>query len=156
MAILQQLQEYLDKRAIQYQTLTHSTAYTAQEIAALQHVPGKQMAKVVMVKKDDGTPLMLVLPASYQVDFSKLREVLGTNAELEQEREFRELFPECETGAEPPFGNLFNLDTLVDAALAEDEEIVFNAGSHWQTVRLRYEDFARLVQPRVASFAQHV
>lgn len=156
MAILQQLQEYLDKHAIQYQTLTHSTAYTAQEIAALQHVPGKQMAKVVMVKKDDGTPLMLVLPASYQVDFSKLQEVLGTNAELEQEREFRELFPECETGAEPPFGNLFNLDTLVDAALAEDEEIVFNAGSHWQTVRLRYEDFARLVQPRVASFAQHV
>lgn len=156
MAILQQLQEYLDKHAIQYRILTHSTAYTAQEIAAFQHVPGKQMAKVVMVKKDDGTPLMLVLPASYQVDFSKLREVLGTNVELEQEREFRELFPECETGAEPPFGNLFNLDTLVDAALAEDEEIVFNAGSHWQTVRLRYEDFARLVQPRVANFAQHI
>src|SRR6266852_8332717 len=112
------------------------------------------MAKVVMVKKENGPPVMLVLPASHKVDFAQLREVLGARAELEQEREFRDLFPGCETGAEPPFGNLFNLDTVVDTALTEDEEIVFNGGSHWQTVRMCYNDFARLVHPRVVTFAE--
>ena len=122
----------------------------------MQHIPGKMMAKVVMVKKEDGTPVMLVLPASHKVDFAQLRAVLGTRAELEQEREFRGLFPDCETGAEPPFGNLFTLDTIVDTVLTQDEEIVFNAGSHWQTVRMRYDDYARLVRPRVAKFARHL
>jgi Ala-tRNA(Pro) deacylase len=154
--ILPKLQKYLDEHKIKYQVLTHSTAYTAQEVARFQHVPGKQMAKAVMVKKEDGTPVMLVLPASHKVDFARLRVVLSSSAELEQEREFRDLFPGCETGAEPPFGNLFNLDTVVDTALTEDEEIVFNGGSHWQTVRMRYNDFARLVHPRVATFAEHL
>ena len=157
MPILRKLQEYLDEHRIKYQVLTHSTAYTAQEVAQAQHVPGKMVAKVVMVKKENGTPVMLVLPASHKVDFVRLREVLGdARAELEQEREFRDLFPGCETGAEPPFGNLFNLDTVVDSALARDKELVFNAGSHWQTVRMRYADYARLVRPRVAEFAQHL
>jgi len=156
MPILRKLQEYLDEQRIKYQVLTHSTAYTAQEVAQAQHIPGKQMAKVVMVKKETGTPVMLVLPASHKVNFARLREVLGTRAELEQEREFRDLFPGCETGAEPPFGNLFDLATIVDTALTQDKEIVFNAGSHWQTVRMRYEDYARLVHPRVAKFAEHV
>lgn len=156
MPILRKLQEYLDERKIKYQVLTHSLAYTAQEVAALQHVPGKQMAKVVIVKKDTGAPIMLALPASHQVDFSRLRQVLGEHVELEEEQKFRTLFPGCEVGAEPPFGNLFNLDTIVDASLAEDEEIVFNGGSHWQTIRMRYDDYQRLVQPRVAKFARHL
>jgi Ala-tRNA(Pro) deacylase len=154
MPILRQLQEYLDAHKIRYEVLTHATAYTAQEVAQAQHIPGRQLAKVVMVKTGNGIPMMLVLPATHKVDFDSLRGVLGSGAELEQEREFRDLFPGCDTGAEPPFGNLFNLDTLVDTALTKDEEIVFNAGSHWQTVRMRYDDFARLVRPRVASFAQ--
>jgi Ala-tRNA(Pro) deacylase len=99
---------------------------------------------------------MLVLPASHQVDFGRLRQVLGEDAELEREEQFRTLFPGCEVGAEPPFGNLFDLDTFVDTSLAEDEEIVFNAGSHWQTVRMRYDDYQRLVHPRVAKFARHL
>lgn len=156
MPVLRKLQEYLDEHHIKYQVLTHSLAYTAQEIAQAQHIPGKQMAKVVMVKTEKGTPVMLVLPASHKVDFARLQDVLGSRAELEAEREFRDLFPGCETGAEPPLGNLFHLDTLVDTALSEDEEIVFNAGSHWQTVRMRYEDYIRLVQPRVATFATHL
>jgi Ala-tRNA(Pro) deacylase len=82
--------------------------------------------------------------------------VLAAGAELEQEREFRDLFSGCETGAEPPFGTLFNFDTVIDSALAQDEEIVFNAGSHWQTVRMRYTDYIRLVRSRVARFAQHL
>lgn len=156
MPILRQLQEYLDAHKIQYQVLTHSTAYTAQEVAQAQHIPGQQMAKVVMVKKENGSPVMLVLPASHKVNFAWVREALHSRAELEQEREFRALFPGCETGAEPPFGNLFALDTLVDTALTTDEEIVFNAGSHWQTVKMRYADYARLVHPRIAQFAEHV
>ena len=154
MPISQKLQEYLDQQQVKYQVVTHSLAYTAQEVAAAQHVPGKQLAKVVMVKKADGAPLMLVLPASHRVDFGRLRQVSGEQVELEEEQEFRGLFPGCEVGAEPPFGNLFNVDTFVDAALAEDEEIVFNGGSHWQTIRMRYDDYVRLVHPRVAKFSQ--
>lgn len=155
MPMLRKLQEYLDANQVKYQVLTHSEAYTAQEIAALQHVPGRQMAKVVMVKKD-GAPIMTLLPASHRINFARLQEVLGGRVELETEKEFRDLFPGCETGAEPPFGNLFNLEVWADTSLAEGEEIVFNAGTHRQTVRMRYEDFARLVKPRMATFAQHL
>jgi Ala-tRNA(Pro) deacylase len=156
MPIFAKLQQYLDEHHVRYQVATHAEAYTAQEVAHAQHVPGKQMAKVVMVKQEDGAPMMVVLPASHTIDFDRLSQVLGARAELAQEREFRDLFPGCETGAEPPFGNLFGLETFVDTALTKDDEIVFNAGSHWQTVRMRYEDFARLAQPRIASFAQHL
>jgi Ala-tRNA(Pro) deacylase len=156
MPILRKLRDYLDTHRTKYQVLTHSTAYTAQEVAEAQHIPGRQVAKVVMVKKENGTPVMLVLPASHRVNFTWLQEVLHSPVTLEQEREFRDLFPDCETGAEPPFGNLFDLETLVDTALTKDEEIVFNAGSHWQTVRMRYDDYARLVHPRIAKFAEHL
>jgi Ala-tRNA(Pro) deacylase len=156
MSILHKLQRYLDERQVKYQVLTHSIAYTAQEVAHAQHVPGRQLAKVVMVKQKNGAPVMLVLPASHIVNFTWLQEVLGAPVELEQEEEFRTLFPGCETGAEPPFGNLFDLDTIVDTALTKGEEIVFNAGSHWQTVKMRYEDYARLVYPRIARFAEHL
>lgn len=156
MPILQKLQEHLDQHEVKYQVVTHMGAYSAQDVAHAEHIPGKQVAKVVIVRKANGTPVMLVLPASHKVDFGLLRKVLGTQVKLEQESEFRKLFPGCETGAEPPFGNLFQLDTIVDTALAEKDEIVFNAGSHWQTVRMRYEDYVWLVHPRVATFAQHL
>lgn len=156
MPILRKLRDYLDTHRTKYQVLTHSTAYTAQEVAETQHIPGRQVAKVVMVKKENGTPVMLVLPASHKVNFAWLRDILHSSVTLEQEREFRDLFPDCETGAEPPFGNLFDLETIVDTALTKDEEIVFNAGSHWQTVRMRYDDYARLVHPRIAKFAEHL
>jgi Ala-tRNA(Pro) deacylase len=154
MAILPKLQEYLDSHHVRYEVLQHRTAYTAQETAAVQHIPGREVAKVVMVKKEDGAPVMLVLPASHRVDFTALQDAIHANVVLEQEQEFRRLFPGCETGAEPPFGNLFDLETIVDAALTHDETIVFNAGSHQQSIRMRYEDFAQLVRPRVATFAQ--
>jgi Ala-tRNA(Pro) deacylase len=156
MTMLHELQLYLDTHHIPYEVLTHPIAYTAQEIAYTQHIPGREMAKVVIVKTESGTPLMLVLPATHAVDFVQLQTVLGSRAELEGEHAFRALFPNCKTGAEPPFGNLFGLATVVDAALTKDEEIVFNAGSHWQTVRMRYADFERLVQPSIAAFARHL
>ncbi len=156
MPILPKLKAFLDQHPFKYDVITHMGAITAQEVAETQHVPGKQMAKVVMVKKANGTPTMLVLPASHQVNFDKLRQILGIGVALESTDEFRALFPDCETGAEPPFGHLFGVDMLVDTALTEDEEIVFSAGSHWQTVKMRYADYARLVNPRVASFADHL
>lgn len=154
MSMLMKLQQYLDTHHVGYQVLAHPTAYTAQEVARLQHIPGREMAKVVMVKTREGTPLMLVLPATHRVDFHALDHELHTQAALEEEREFRVLFPDCETGAEPPFGNLFNLETLVDTSLTDDEEIIFNAGSHRETLRMRYVDYAALVHPRIATFAR--
>src|SRR5215207_6330114 len=138
MTICRELQTYLDTHHVSYEVLTRPIAYTAQEVAHAQHIPRQEIAKVVIVKTEEGAPLMLVLPATHTVDFARLQAVLGTRAGLEEERAFRDLFPDCKTGAEPPFGNLFGLNTLVDTTLAHDEQIVFNAGSHWQTVRLRY------------------
>jgi Ala-tRNA(Pro) deacylase len=150
--MLKKLQDFLDDNKVKYQILTHSVAYTAQEIAALQHVPGRLMAKVVILKHN-GRPLMTVLPATRRINLSRLQEVLGEKARLETEEEFGSLFPGCEVGAEPPFGNLFNVDVLVDASLSENEEIIFNAGTHRETVRMGYKDFDRLVHPKVAAFA---
>ncbi len=156
MPILRKLQAVLDTYKVPFEVLPHSETYTAQETAEVQRISGDKLAKVVIVKKDNGTPVMLVLPASYHVNFSWLRAVLGTRATLEEEKEFRGLFPECEIGAEPPFGNLFDLDTVVDTALTKDDEIVFNAGSHYQTVKMRYDDYARIVHPKIAKFAEHL
>jgi len=156
MPILRKLQAVLDSYKVPFEVLPHSETYTAQETAEVQRIPGDKLAKVVIVKKENGTPVMLVLLASYHVNFAWLREVLGTRATLEEEREFRGLFPECEIGAEPPFGNLFDLDTVVDTSLTKDDEIVFNAGSHYQTVKMRYDDYARIVHPKIAKFAEHV
>lgn len=143
------LQEYLDARKVKYVTITHSPAYTAQDVAAVAHISGKEMAKTVMVKVD-GEMMMVVLPASTKVDFTRLLDATGAQeVELAHEHEFAQLFPGCELGTMPPFGNLFGLKTLVAEELAEDEEIAFNAGSATEVVRLRYADFARLVEPRV-------
>jgi Ala-tRNA(Pro) deacylase len=150
MTMLRTLQEYLDAHHVGYQVTAHPIAYTAQEVARLQHIPGREMAKIVMMKTDEGTPIMLVLPATHRVDFGTLDNVLHAKAILEEEHEFRGLFPECDTGAEPPFGNLFHLETLVDTSLTKDDEIIFNAGSHRETLRMRYAD---LVHPRIATFA---
>jgi Ala-tRNA(Pro) deacylase len=154
MAMLKTLETYLNQNKVKYQVLSHSVAYTAQEIAALEHVPGRKMAKVVMVKKD-GRSVMAVLPSIYRVDLERLNKILGGTVELETEREFKGLFSGCETGAEPPFGNLFDVDVWVDTTLTENDDIVFNAGTHKDTVRMRYEDFARLVKPTVAEFSHH-
>lgn len=147
------LKEFLDSHGVKYVTIQHSAAYTAQEIAASAHVSGKDLAKTVMVKID-GKMAMAVLPASYKVDFDLLKEATGAGAiELAGEDEFKDLFPSCEPGTMPPFGNLWDLDVFVAATLAEDEEIAFSAGSHTELVRLAYADFERLVKPRVLKFS---
>jgi Ala-tRNA(Pro) deacylase len=146
---VKKLQEFLDKHHVKYVTIRHSPAYTAQEIAAATHIPGREVAKTVMVKLD-GRLAMTVLPASYQVDFERLQNAAGvSHAELASEQEFRDLFPDCDVGAMPPFGNLYGMEVFVAESLAADEEIAFNAGTHTELIRLAYRDFAQLVQPQV-------
>jgi Ala-tRNA(Pro) deacylase len=150
------LQAFLDENGIKYVFVKHSPAFTAQEIAASAHIPGKELAKTVVVKLDDDLALA-VLPASYRVDFELLKATSGArNVGLADEGEFRDRFPGCELGAMPPLGNLYGMDTYVADALAEDEEIAFNAGSHTELVRMGYADFERLVRPKVLHFASRV
>ncbi len=151
--ILKKLVEFLDKNAIRYVNVTHSTAFTAQDIAQSAHIPGKEMAKTVIVWMD-GAMAMAVLPASSMIDFNKLKEISGAkNLELASESEFKDRFPECEVGAMPPFGNLFSMRVIADTQLSEDREISFNAGSHHELIRLAYGDFESLVQPTLGAFA---
>ena len=147
---IRKLREFLDSHAVRYFVVSHSPAYTAQEIAAAAHVPGKELAKTVIVTIDDSMA-MVVLPASRQLDFELLREATGTRSvELASEKEFAGLFPECEIGAMPPFGNLYGMPVYVSEELEDDDEIAFNAGAHTELLRLSYDDFKRLVRPTVA------
>ena len=144
---VKKLKAFLDEQHIKYVSITHSTAYTAQEIAASAHIPGKEVAKTVMVKVD-GAMAMAVLPASYQIDFDLLKTAIGAQeVELATEEEFKGLFPECEVGAMPPFGNLYGMDVFMAASLAEDEEIAFHAGSHTELIQMAFPDYVRLVTP---------
>ena len=146
---VKRLKEFLDGHDVKYVTISHSPAYTAQEIAASAHVPGRELAKTVMAKAD-GKMLMAVLPASYRVVLDFLKQATGAqHVELATEEEFRDRFTECEPGAMPPFGNLYGMEVFVSESLAEDAEIVFNAGNHTELIRLAYRDFERLVEPRV-------
>ena len=141
------LKDFLDQENIKYVTIAHSPAFTAQEIAEKSHIPGKELAKTVVVKID-GVMSMVVTPASEHVRMNKLKETLGADeVELASENEFKDSFPDCETGAMPPFGNLYDMKVFVSQALREDEQIAFNAGSHSELVQLPYTVFERLVKP---------
>ncbi len=149
---VKKLAEFLNEHNIKYVTIRHSLAYTAQEIAASAHLPGKELAKTVMINID-GKMAMAVLPASSKVNFETLKNAAGVkNAELASEEEFQRMFPDCEIGAMPPFGNLYGMEVFASETLAQDEEIAFNAGSHTELVRLAYKDFERLVSPRMVKF----
>ena len=144
---IEKLKTFLDDNHIRYVAIRHSRAYTAQEVAASAHIPGKQMAKTVMVKVD-GSMSMVVLPACYQIDLELLTESLGAKrVELASEEEFKDLFPTCEIGAMPPFGNLYDMTVFMETSLAEDEEIAFNAGTHTELIKMAFPDYRRLVKP---------
>jgi Ala-tRNA(Pro) deacylase len=150
---VKRLKEFLDSEKVKYVAIQHSPAYTAQEIAASAHVRGKDLAKTVIVTLD-GRMAMAVVPASRKVGFDLLREAAGARSvQLASEQAFRDMFPGCEVGAMPPFGNLYSMEVYVSKLLAEDEEIAFNAGSHTELIRLAYQDFQRLVKPKTARIA---
>ena len=150
---VQRLKEFLDSHSIKYITISHSRAFTAQETAASAHVPVKELAKTVLVKID-GKMAMAVLPASCKVDFDLLKKAASAaTIEIANEKEFKDLFPDCEIGAMPPFGNLYGMEVFVTNSLTEDREIAFNAGSHRELVKLAYKDFEQLVKPKVTKFS---
>jgi len=148
---LTKLREFLDSRNVKYLVISHSVAYTAQGIAALVHLSGKKLAKTVIVKID-GVLAMAVVPASLHVDLDLLRTAAGAGAvEVATEQEFKDAFPDCETGAMPPFGNLYDMPVYADASLAENEEITFNAGTHRELMRMGWRDLTRLVNPQIVN-----
>ena len=150
---MKRLKEFLNENGVKFVSISHSQAFTAQEIAAAAHVSGKELAKTVMVKLD-GELAMAVLPAPEHVSVSRLQKIAGAQkVEVAAEEDFADRFPGCELGAMPPFGNLWDLDVFVDQRLREDEQIVFNAGSHTELLKLAYSDFERLVKPVVGTLS---
>jgi Ala-tRNA(Pro) deacylase len=148
------LKTFLDGNHVAYATLHHPIAFTAQGVAAVTHVHGRELAKTVVVRAD-GRFVLAVLPAPGRVDLKRFREVVGADlVSLATEAEFEGMFPGCEPGAMPPFGNLYGLPVYVDEKLTLDRQIVFNAGTHSEAVRMDYGDFERLVQPKVAAFTR--
>jgi Ala-tRNA(Pro) deacylase len=150
---INRLKEFLNSQHVKYVAINHSPAYTAQEIAALAHVRGKELAKTVMVKLDNKMA-MAVLPASLKVSLDRLQEASrAAQADLASEKEFKDMFPDCEIGGMPPFGNLYDMDVYVSHRLKEDDEITFNAGSHTELIRMAYKDYERLVKPKVVNMS---
>jgi len=150
---VRKLKLYLDENNVKYMAISHSKAYTSQEIAASAHIPGKELAKTVIIKIN-GNMAMAILPASKMVNFELLKETIGASeVELASEREFKGMFPECEIGAMPPFGNLYGMDVYVAESLVKEKDIVFNAGSHTELIKMAYEDFERLVNPKKLNFS---
>jgi Ala-tRNA(Pro) deacylase len=154
MAVVPSVQEFLRRANVPYTVFPHLRAYTAQEEAAVAHVPGRDWAKAVICFVD-GEPIQAVVPADLEVDLDRLAIVArATTIRLAEEEELRWLYPDCERGAMPPLGPLYRQMVFVDDALADEEEIVFNGGTHGDAIRMRYEDFVALARPIVGRFAR--
>ena len=152
MEIPKRLIDCLNENKAQYEILRHSEAVTAQRIAQAEHVKGRHHAKVVMAKSGD-QHLMIVLPADHQIDLGKAEKTIGNAVSLGKEHEFKSLFPDCAIGAMPPFGSLYNLPTYVDKHLAEQDYIVFEAGTHTDAIKMSYRDYEKIAKPRVEDLA---
>ncbi len=156
MAISERLKTFLASSKVKYSATKHPVVYTAQEIAAAQHVPGRQLAKSVLIKTDRGV-VLAVLPAIHLIDLKKLKALLrAKTVAIAKEADIKRQFPDVEVGAMSPFGNLYQVPVAVDRDLGISEEIVFNAGSHTDTIKMRYRDFAALVKPKAGPFGQPI
>ncbi len=156
MTLDKKTKNYLKEKHVGYQIMQHSLAYTAMEIAGAQHVPGKQMIKSVIVKANNRN-IMCVLCSTHLINFTKLKKILNVDdLYLANENEIESLFPDIEIGAEPPFGDLFGLEVYIDRAVSENDDIVFNAGTHTETIKMRYSDFAHLARAKTENFSQHI
>ena len=152
MEIARQLIDCLNENKVQYEILHHPEAVTAQRIAQAEHIKGRHHAKVVMIKSG-GQHLMMVLPADHQIDLEKVKKAMGKAVSLDKEAEFKSLFADCAIGAMPPFGNLYDLPTHVDKHLAEQDYIVFEAGTHTDAIKMSYRDYEKIVKPKVEDLA---
>jgi Ala-tRNA(Pro) deacylase len=154
MALMQRLRVFLDENHAEYTHTVHPLAYTAREVAAAEHLPNREVAKVVVIFGDDGYHMMVV-PANRLVDFQEVRLSLGlTHARMATEEELSRLFPDCELGAMPPLGNLYQVPVYLDSSLAGEDTIAFNAGTHHDMVHMRTADYRRLVRPTVVTLAR--
>ncbi len=149
---------YLKAQKVKAKVIKHAVAYTAQELAAQQHIPGKQVVKSVLIRTAKDTYVLAVLPAVYLIDFKKLKKVVkSSQAKLAAEKEIKKVAPDYEIGAMPPFGGLFGIDTYIEKTLSEDKEVVFNAGSHKQMLKMSYKDLEKLACPKkIALFGKHI
>ena len=151
-----QVIKFLKKSGVKYEVTKHKPAFSAQEMAAVEHEPGKYVAKPVIVKAD-GKYVMCVLSACYKIDMRALKKQLGAKkVSLAEEKDMEKLFDDCDLGAEPPFGNLYDLPTVIDKALEKDDHITFQAGSHEKAIRMSMDDYRKLVSPQVLEFSYHV
>ena len=152
----ERMEKYLRENGVGFEVKTHEQAFTMQEVAAALHVPGNQVAKVVIVCADK-EKVMLVLPAPYRMNVDLVRDMVGANkVRLAKEEEFADLFPDCATGAMPPFGNLYGVPFYVDRSMAEEPDMVFRIGTHRETMKITYADFIRLAQPVVGDFSWQI
>lgn len=148
----QRIRDYLDSHNINYNIIKYTLAFTAQEIAASVHISGHELAKTVLIKLD-GRLAMTVLPASYKVNFGVLRDIVGSrNIELASEQDFKYRFPDCDLGSIPPFGNLWNMEVFISERLSLNDDIVFNAGSHTELIRMKYNDYEKIVAPKSMNY----
>lgn len=155
MSVSPDVKQFLSDHAVEYEVIPHPAAYTTQEEAAATHISGYEWAKTVIFFKEDGEAIMAVVPAPYDIDVEALEALVdGGELELAEESEFAHLYPDCEPGAMPPLGTLYEQRVYVDERLSGDEEIVFNAGSHTEAIRMSYADFDELVHPVVGGFAR--
>ncbi len=152
MSISTRIKNHLEDRKVPYAPLVHPSSFTASGAAAVLHVSGREVAKTVVVHAGKDY-LLAVLPASYHLKLEKLAHAVGCPVRLASEAEFSVLFPDCEVGAMPPLGELYALPVYVDESLSADKEIIFNAGTHRDSIRISYNDFVALTQPKICSFA---
>lgn len=151
--ITRKLESFLKTSKVSYEKIDHPETFTSQATAQIEHISGKQMAKVLIVKADE-KDVMVMLPASCKLDLNKFREAVGAKkVRLESEQEFAPLFPDCEKGAMPPFGELYHLPLFADKSIAENDQIVFNGGSHHESIRMRYQDYEKTAHPRLVELA---
>ena len=147
--------EFLDKSGVSYEVTEHKPTFTAQSMAAAAHEPGKYVAKPVIIKAD-GKYVMCVLSACHKVDMQALKSQLAVKSvELAEEKELAGIFVDCALGAEPPFGNLYDMTTIMDKALEKDDHIIFQGGTHEKAIRMSMEDYRKLVVPKVLEFSYH-
>ena len=147
--VCKRVTSYLETHDVRFEVLPHRIDYTAQETAADTHTPGRDFAKTILLDMPGGHA-MAVVPAVYKVDLEKIRQGIGTGqVKLSDEETMSEVCPDCEVGAEPPFGNLYDLPVYVDPMLTQDEYITFNGGTHEEAIRMRYGDWERIVHPTI-------
>ena len=153
MSLNKKVRQLLHLAGVDYKVLSHEEAFSAQEVATEAHVSGWKLAKTLILRRGNGTYRMLVLPAPAHLALARYREEMeDPEADLATEIELRRLFPDCEVGAMPPFGSLYGMSVAVDSCLMHGGDFYFQAGNHHQIVRMRYEDFDRIVRPSVGSF----